>query len=315
MLDQLYSINAATGIAITLLQNGNAVIDACSVIVKDNQLSIEKKLTGILTLEQLATQIPAKSVIALNLSGKGILQKQVEKINEIDHHNFSKILPNANLDDFYVQNFISGENSFVTVIRKTEADGWISRLTNSGFRPVMLSLGPFPVQNIFLQLNVYGDDIRFNGYAIKRDEQKQWVSCQYGESFVSPFALKLESEPINEKLLVPYAAAFQLVLAQKIGAIRAEVPVLEAAFKNVADEKKLKVNAFIILCVFFVLLLVNFLLFSSLTSSNEKLAGQVSRSVQSTEDIQKTDQQVQRKEALLKILGWEGAINKAGLIG
>jgi len=178
----------------------------------------------------------------------------------------------------------------------------------------MLSLGPFPVQNIFLQLNVYGDDILFNGYAIKRNEQKHWISCQYSESFLSPFALKLESEPINEKLLVPYAAAFQLVLVQKIEAIRAEVPALEDAFKNVADEKKLKANAFIILCVFFVLLLVNFFLFSSLTSSNETLADQVSRSVQSTEDIQKINQQVQQKEALLKTLGWEGAVNKAGLI-
>jgi Tfp pilus assembly protein PilN len=314
MLEQYHSINEAAGVSITLLQDGSMIINASSVIVKDNRLTIEKKLTGVLTIEQFAKQIPAKSIIALNLSGKGVLQKQVEKIEAVDHHNFSKVLPNANMDDFYVQNFISGEYSFVTVIRKTEADKWTGQLESNGLIPVMLSLGPFPVQHIVPQLNIYDNDMIFNGCTIKRDEQLDWTSCQYDASALSPFPLKLESETIHEKLLVPYAAAFQVVLAHKMDPIRAEVPALEAAFQKLVEEKKLKVTGFVILCAVFVLLLINFLLFSWLTSSNAQLTGQVSRSVQSTEDIQKINGQVQQKETLLKTLGWEGGINKSALI-
>lgn len=314
MLEQYHSINEAAGVSINLLPDGSMVIDACSVIVKDNRLTLEKKSTGILTIEQLAKQLPAKCIIALNLSGKGVLQKQVEKMEAVDQHNFSQVLPNANMDDFYVQNFISGEYSFVTVIRKAEADKWTGQLKAYGFTPVMLSLGPFPVQNIVPQLNIYDNDIIFNGYIIKRDDQMEWTSCKYDTSALAPFPLKLEPESIDEKLLVPYAVAFQVVLAHKIEPIRAEVPALEAAFQNLADEKKLKVRGFIILCAFFVLLLINFLLFSWLTSSNAALTSQVSRSVQSTEDIQKISGQVQQKEALLKTLGWENAVNKSSLI-
>jgi len=66
--------------------------------------------------------------------------------------------------------------------------------------------------------------------------------------------------------------------------------------------------------VFFILLLVNFCLFSWLNSSNVRLTEQVSRSAQSTDDIQKINEEVQQKEGLLKVLGWEGNINKSALV-
>jgi Tfp pilus assembly protein PilN len=126
--------------------------------------------------------------------------------------------------------------------------------------------------------------------------------------------LKVESESIDEKLLIAYAAAFSLVLANKVELIQAGVLSLEADLQKVMSEKKLKVQGFLILSAFFILLLVNFFLFSWLNSSNAKLTVQVSRSAQSTDDIQKITKQVQEKEALLRILGWESEINKSALI-
>jgi Tfp pilus assembly protein PilN len=309
MLEQYYSINEAAGVSINLLADGSAVMHACSVTVKDNRLAIGKKLTGITTGE-----LPARSIVALNLSGKGVLQKQIEKTEEIGQHNFSRILPNAGLEDFYVQNFISGDFSFVSVIRKTEADKWIGQFTDQGFLPVMLSLGPFPVENILPQLNVYDNEFVFNGCVIERNGQMGWTACRYDASALSPFPLKAESESIDEKLLVPYAAAFQLVLADKLEPVKADVTSLDETFRALVAEKKLKVRAFLILCVFFVLLLVNFILFSWLNSANARLTEQVSRSAQNTDDLHKMADQVQQKEALIKTLGWEGAINKSALV-
>lgn len=309
MFERYYTVNDATGVQITLLPDGGAVIHACSVTVKDHTLNIEKKLAGI-SMEQL----PPKSVIALNLSGKVVLQKQLEKTDAIDQHNFSKILPNAHIGDFYVQHFTSGGSSFVSVIRKAEADKWIAQLEDRGCMPVMLSLGPFPVQNVSAQLNVYDSRVIFNGWIIERNEQLDWMSCRYDVSAESPFPLKIESERIDEKLLVPYAAAFQLVLAGKLDPVQADVPALDKAFRSLLAEKKLKVQGSIILCVFFVLLLANFLLFSWLNSANARLTEQVSRSVQSTEDVQKINEETGQKENLLKTLGWEAGINKSALV-
>ncbi len=178
----------------------------------------------------------------------------------------------------------------------------------------MLSLGPFPVQNIIGQLNVYGKELIFNGHTIQRNEQMEWIAYHYKESVFSTFPFKVESENLSEKLIIAYATAFQLVLADKVEPVKAEVLQLETALHKLTEEKKLKVQGFLVLSVFFILLLINFFLFSWLNSSNVKLTEQVSRSAQSTEDIQKVNEQVQQKEGLLKTLGWEGDINKSALI-
>jgi len=314
MLEQYYKFNEATGVSITILPDGSTAINACSVNIQNNQLNFEKKITDLNTTEELTKHFPAKSIITLNLSGKGILQKQIEQTEEINQNNFSKILPNASIEDFYIQNFISGDQSFVSVIRKADADKWISQLKSLGFVPLMLSLGPFPVQNIITQLNLYDTEIIFNGHTIQRSEKSEWTSYHYDPSVYAPFPLKVESETINEKLLIAYAAAFQMVLANKLEPIQAAVPSLDAEFQKRIEEKKLKVQGFLVLSVFFILLLVNFFLFSWLNSSNAKLTEQVSRTAQSTNDIQQINSQVQQKEALLKTLGWEGDINKSALI-
>ncbi|HEY8782399.1 MAG TPA: hypothetical protein VIM16_12320 [Mucilaginibacter sp.] len=314
MLEQYYMINEATGVGITILPDGSTSINACSVTIQNNQLNFEKKVTDLNTTEGLIKHFPAKSIIALNLTGKGILQKQIERTEEINQHNFSKILPNATIDDFYVQNFISGEQSFVSVIRKAEADKWINQLIQAGFVPLMLSIGPFPVQHIISQLNIYGEEVIFYGHTIQRNEKSEWLSCQYDDSVSAPLPLKVESENIDEKLLIPYAAAFQLVLANKLEPIQAAVASLASEFQKLVQEKKLKVQGFLVLSVFFVLLLANFLVFSWLSSANTKLAEQVSRTARSSDDIQKINNQVQQKEALIKVLGWEGGVNKSALI-
>src|ERR1700744_2980570 len=119
VLEQYYRINQATGISIHLKSDGTTLINCCSLTASGNRLDIDQKLPDIQSPEELNKHLPNKAFIALNLSGKGILHKQIEKIITITQANFSKILPNGNIDDFYVQNFISGDYSFVSVIRKS----------------------------------------------------------------------------------------------------------------------------------------------------------------------------------------------------
>jgi len=314
MLQQYYSINEATGISIVIGKDGSYTLNACAVSIQNNQLSFDKKLTGLTALNELKRSLPVKTFVSVNLFGKGVLQKQIEKAEEINQHNFSQVLPNANMEDFYVQHFISGNSSFVSVVRKVEADKWITLLKELGYVPLMLSLGAFPVQNVIGQLNIYGGDVVFDGHTIHRNEQSEWTAVKYHENTVAEFPLKIESESINEKLLLAYASVFQLVLSAKIDTVLAEAPGLNEELKKVLEEKKLKVYGFLTLAVFFVLLLVNFFLFSGLNASNARLTEQVSRTAQNSNDVQQINMQVQQKDSLLKILGWEGNINKASLI-
>jgi Tfp pilus assembly protein PilN len=314
MLEPYYRIDHTVGVNITISPNGDVVINVCEVAVESKKLDINKKLVELKNIEELANHITPKTYLALNIVGKGVLTKQLEKVEHIDQNNFTHILPNGTFNDFYIQNFISGEQSFVSIIRKSEADKWIGQLIKHGFTPLILSLGAFPIESVLQQLNVYDSEFIFDGHIIQFNEQHNWVSSKYNASAVTTFPLKIESEAIDEKLLLPYAVAFQTVLADRLNLIHANVDQLDAKFQNTIANKKIRAKALITLLVIFILLLANFFLFSFLNTSNNELSEKLNLSAQSTNDLRDINEQVKNKEALLKEMGWDQGINKSSLI-
>src|SRR6202012_6183127 len=99
---------------------------------------------------------------------------------------------------------------------KTDADAYIKQLNDLGFNEVMLSLGAYPVIHILPQLNIYNDDVRFDGHLIKRNQQQEWTSYSYHKDNRSQFPVKAESETLAEEVVLSYAAAFQLLLHDRL---------------------------------------------------------------------------------------------------
>jgi hypothetical protein len=313
-LEQYYRINQATGIHIHVRNDGSMNINLCGIAASGNQLQITKKITDLKSVGQLKDILSSNSIVALNLSGKGILQKRIERIEEVDQNAFNRVLPNANPEDFYTQNFASGQYSFVSVIRKTEADKWISQLHDLQLVPLMLSLGPFPVEMILPQLNVYENELQFDGFQLARNDKGEWTDQKYDEVLKATFPIKLASEKIDEKLILPYASAFQLVLFNSLDPINTNAEELEAALQKKLTDQKAKAQSVVVLIVLFALLLINFILFSWLNSFNNQLTEQVSRYAQNSSNQQQISEDVKSKEAKLKSLGWDGGVNKGVLI-
>lgn len=310
MLEKYYSINQAAGLAINIQKDGSALIDGCQVTVSNNQLSFEKKETAF-GIEEIRKRFGSGLPVALNLRGRGVLHKRIDKVGEISQANFSAVLPNAVMAEFYVQHFTSGDYSFVTLIRKTDADKWIKSVQEAGLVPMMLSLGPFPAEHIFPQLNIYDEDIVFDGHMISRDNEKNWTGYRYEEGGSAPFILKIENEQIDQRLVIPYAAVFQLVLAQNLDPVLTDADHLNAAFAEAAEDRKFKANVFMILVLFFVLLLANYAVLSSLNASNVRLSEVVSRTARNSGDLKAVNDIVRKKEALLLHLGWTGEQHKS----
>lgn len=314
MLEPFYRFNSAAGISIHIQPDGELLINGVVVALNKQQLDLDKKINEIRSVAELKKHLPAKTNIALNLSGKGILTKQVERLDEITEANFSKILPNANLSDFYVQNFISGSHSFVSVIRKAEADKWNSQLHDAGYNPIMLSLGPFIIQQVIGQLNLYGEEIIFNGHIISRNEQKEWLSYTYADHAKAIFKIKLQNETIEEALLLSYASAFQLLLSDRLDLVKTDAEQFDRLFDSKQSEKKLQVNIAAILIITFVLLLINFVWFTWLGAANDKLNTQLSRTIKTSNDLKTNTDQIKVKERVLQTLGWDGDVNKSLLV-
>jgi len=314
MLEQFYSLDRAIGIAIELQSDDSAVFNVCEVYVNKRLLDLGKKRAGLSDIAVLKKEFPQQPYCALNICGKGVLHKQLPKIDHIDKTNFSRILPNANMDDFYIQQFNTDTLSFISVIRKQQADKWLQILTEQGYRPLMLSLGSFAANNIENQLNLYEDQLVFDGHVIQRDDNHNWLSYHYDMHQRTSYPLKIAGENIDERLILPYAAAFQLVLSSKLVPIKATVSTLGEVFSGVINDRKLKVKAVAALGVFFILLFFNFILFSWLTKANNQMMDKVSRTTANSSELRMIETEANQKESLVKQLGWDGSVNKSLLV-
>ena len=134
-------IDQCIGVSISLSANGTLSVDACKVMRREGKLDIDQKIPACSSINELFKLLPAKSVIALNITGRGVVNKQQEWDDSNHNVEFDKILPGANQADFYIQQFVSGNKVFSSVIRKAEADKLLDAFTVGGFNPVMLSPG------------------------------------------------------------------------------------------------------------------------------------------------------------------------------
>ncbi|MGN6640298.1 MAG: hypothetical protein ACTHJ8_15420 [Mucilaginibacter sp.] len=309
-----YRFGKAAGLGVVIGSGGDMVFNLAMVELSGDSMDITTKLAGMTDVEKVASRIPPKVPIALNISGKGILYKKVGRIDTMDQEAFARILPNAVLTDFYVQNFVSGDFSHVALMRRTDADRLLGRLKGLGLQALMLSLGPFPIERVLGQLNIYESEYVIDGHKISRNEKGEWISYQYKEGEQSPFPIKLASEPVDEKIVIPYAMAFQLALAAEIDRIGADADNLSPLLERRLSANRVKVQGLIVLSVFFLLLLVNTVWFSSLNASNNKLNEQVSIDTQNSTDIQKISTLSKNKESRLRSLGWDEGVNKAIMI-
>jgi len=314
MLEEYYQIAACSGVALQISRKGDTRVTACSVSRKKDKLEIVKKVTGLYNIKQLPEYLSAKSVISLNLNGKGVLHKKTEKFETLTPDIFRGLLPDSTMADFYVQHFTSGAYSYVSMVRKTEADRWIAEVNQLGLQVAMLSLGPFPVNTIIKQLNIYEGDLVFDGHEILCDEEGNWTDYIYREDARSPFPIKADLETLDESLLVPYAAAFQVVLENRLDPVKADAAAVDAGMAQLTEKNKWKLYGLILLGFFLAVLSLNAWLFSSLFSENNELESTALSSQQSTADLNDLEGQVKKKEALIKQFGWDQDLNKALLI-
>jgi len=314
MLDTLWRKQEALGIHLELMGENAYRIHACELHLKGKELQITKKLTDLQSLDTLRQKCPNVNHIALTLTGKGILYKQVDALDEINSQNFSQMLPNAEFQDFYTQNFQQSDKSFVAIMRKSDVAGVLENLNEWRFAPVIISLGPFTLSPVMPQFNFYSGEVIFYKNKIRRSEAGLWESFEYQSDLRSPFPLKISAEPLDEKLVLAYSTAFQWLLSYKVSLVRIEEPRALEALQHVEQSQKLKGYGVLYGLGLFLLLFLNFIGYSHLLSENEELSGKINRNQISLHSYAEVQRQTKEKEALLQDLGWEGGGHKAWYI-
>lgn len=305
-------ITACTGMEISIQANGAFDIRLVELSLQKKLIHIEEKKQFNISLDQVKS-VGATGPVAITLTGRGVLIKKTTRLEMVTEQSLRHLFPGFKLEEFYVQHFRSEENSFIAFVRKEIADPVIAAFRKHGARVLMFSLGSFVVDQVIPQLNNYGNHLNFDGHQIVLNESKAWLDYNYLPGTTTGFELKIDIEPISEQFLLAYAAAFQLLLNERIELISVESEEIQKDLIELTAKLKFKRNGVLVLAFFFVLLLLNFLIFSFYNSANQELAGKVGQRSDLFSDRQKLESELKEKETMVKQLGWNHGLTYAYL--
>lgn len=266
-------LNTLTGVEVFTGKDGQRVMHGCTLRLSKAQLGFKHKHKDLKSVVHFAKNFKPGPV-AIAMRGKGIISKKIEKVPEVNQQVLNQVLPNANPEHFYFQHYDKGEHSFVSAIRRSEADALLAEFREQGFEVLSLSL----------------------------------------DAFVLEEAMELEQGVLEGELLLAYAAAFQLLLGGAQDAyIEVVHPQLMLNRAQAFAKAKLKGIGLLAGSVLLLLLLANFMLFSYYSGQVRLLSAASNSSSTEIGKLKDQEKEIRRKAALIKAAGWTGGLNYAYL--
>jgi hypothetical protein len=303
------SLDSCTGAEIKMMGDG-------TVGLRLLKLSLDKKLINIISknneeskLENLGANLSGP--VAITVTGRGVLIKKTKRAEELTNAVIQALFPGLKFTDFYVQNFVSEECSFVSLIRKETLDQVLSALNNNACQVLNVSIGPFVIDHVIPQLNVYNDSLVFDGNSISLNRNRSWNDYMPNVLNESEFEFKLDIEVIEEQFLLAYASAFQLILNHSLVPIQIEVDEVKLIKADFYAKLVFEKRVTIVAALLFLSLLFNFFLFHYYNSENQNFTGMVGQRSEVLVNRKKVQSDINEKERLVEKLGWNNGLSYA----
>jgi hypothetical protein len=298
-----HGLSACSGAEVHIYGDETFAIRVVELSLLKSSLHIDRKKEHTIRLDQLA-DIKITVPMALTLTGKGVLIKKTALLENITEQSLRQLFPAFKPSEFYVQHFNSGDQTYITFIRKEIADPVLAAFRKLGITILVFSLGPFIADQVIPLLNIYGNILEFDGHQVVLTEDKTWQQYTYIAGQQNEFELKIDIEPIPQQFVLAYAAAFQLILNERLELICVADEHIEQDLTELLARLKFRKKGTILLFSIFALLLINFLVFSYYNSANQALAGKAGQRSDQSLDRQKLEQDVKEKETQVNLLGW-----------
>ncbi len=263
------------GIELTLLQNEAYRCSYAVVTRKGDNIDAVDQHTVEGNLVKVLERIPRKYPVALSINGKGIIHKQLKGIGTEKKDLFREAFSSVERKDFYVQEALSGDQVWISIVRQTWIDDIVGKLQSSGLDVYMLSLGALPVISIWELLGGTGEGFLASGHQFEVDPEGNIMGYRYQEGTEDKGNLKLGNTKLKSTLLVPYALAFQLFLHDKLSVVKVENEQVDHRFKEFLEFSKLKKTAGIFVFALLGLLVISFFALTHYNAENAKLNQQV----------------------------------------
>jgi hypothetical protein len=284
-----------SGVTVTILPEDRIAVSVVVVTKTGNSLRVIKKGT-FSSIEEAKDFIPGNSVLVLSVDGYGIINKQTDK--ETSDAGISKILPNAKPADLYLQKIEQGNTgkTFVSIVRKEKLNQIISELNACGFIPFDITLGPFSILNI-VQFLADEKKIAVPNYVFTISDDK---SLTFSREQVNDMAdIIFGSDRIPGEYLVALAGCL-CYFTQGVSFIN-NFTFISGQKKEFLARKGYKVLGPAILMFFFLLLVINMLLFSRYNVENNRLNATISHNRELVREADSLKELIKEKRALADI--------------
>lgn len=284
-----------SGVTVTILPEDRIAVSVVVVTKTGNSLRVIKKGT-FSSIEEAKDFIPGNSVLVLSVDGYGIINKQTDK--ETSDAGISKILPNAKSADLYLQKIEQGNTgkTFVSIVRKEKLNQIISELNACGFIPFDITLGPFSILNI-VQFLADEKKIAVPNYVFTISDDK---SLTFSREQVNDMAdIIFGSDRIPGEYLVALAGCL-CYFTQGVSFIN-NFTFISGQKKEFLARKGYKVLGPAILMFFFLLLVINMLLFSRYNVENNRLNATISHNRELVREADSLKELIKEKRALADI--------------
>lgn len=262
-------------------------------LIKKRKELLVKSRGSYFDNESLVACLKQLKHVFVVINNQQVLSKEESFTKDTPELITQRAFPNIALTDFYYEVYSNENKSFISVCRKQYVDDLIKKYTKNNVSVIGFSLGNLVVQNVlpFIteeEIQTSNSNIRIEKNQLKRIEKKSEI--------VNRTYLINDLEITNNELL-PLGGILsyyfenndQLGIKEKVAELR--TIFFQKQFFSVG----LKIGGIFL----FLVLLINFLIFSSYYASNAKLLAEVQVNEAYKEWLLKLEKEITQKEKIV----------------
>jgi Tfp pilus assembly protein PilN len=252
------------GIAFDFLDDGSYLLNYIEISKSREKLSIVKSQEQLKDVKNIETKFEKEDIVQVHLLGKGIVYKAIEATSIADLNDVDKlislVLPNADAKEFLVNTYPVKNLIYIAICRKSFVDEILTLLQEFKCTPINIYIGPFYIDVMLPFINVV-EPIQLNSYTLFLEHEGISTIKKENNTIIEQ-KFKIENNEISSNVLVLFSSV--LLLELKTEGIALQHPLTIDFKRTVLFKKKYKKYLFNTISVFFLLLLINFVVYSYL---------------------------------------------------